>query len=91
MAHPETVPETNVKETGGTARNGDILGYARVSTAAQDAAAKRRGKKARSPQASPRHRFDHPKLIEAGLTPGDAAKQLGLGRTTAYGVAQALY
>ena len=27
-----------VKETGGPARNGDILGYARVSTAAQDAA-----------------------------------------------------
>ena len=28
----------NVKETDGPARNGDILGYARVSTAAQDAA-----------------------------------------------------
>ena len=36
--HPETVLESNVKETDGPARNGDILGYARVSTAAQDAA-----------------------------------------------------
>ena len=53
MAHPETVPETNVKETGGTARNGDILGYARVSTAAQDAAAKRRGKKPGRPRLHP--------------------------------------
>ena len=34
----ETVLESNVKETDGPARNGDILGYARVSTAAQDAA-----------------------------------------------------
>ena len=34
----ETVPETNVKETDGPNHNGDILGYAQVLTAAQDAA-----------------------------------------------------
>lgn len=28
------------------------------------------------------------KLIEAGLTPGQAAKQLGIGRSTAYRIAQ---
>ena len=31
------------------------------------------------------------KLIEAGLTPGEAAKQLGIGRATAYRIAKALY
>ena len=30
--HPETVPETNDFGTGDTARAGDTLGYARVST-----------------------------------------------------------
>ena len=33
----ETVPKMNGKETGHAARKGDILGYARVSTANQDA------------------------------------------------------
>ena len=31
------------------------------------------------------------KLIEAGLTPGEAAKQLGIGRATAYRIARALH
>jgi DNA invertase Pin-like site-specific DNA recombinase len=34
-----SVPEPSVKKTGGAGRKGDILGYARVSTADQDVAA----------------------------------------------------
>ena len=36
--HLKTVPEANVKETGKRTRSGDVLGYARVSTADQDVA-----------------------------------------------------
>ena len=36
--HLKTAPEANVKETARAARNGGILGYARVSTADQDVA-----------------------------------------------------
>ncbi len=200
----ETVLESNVKETDGPARNGDILGYARVSTAAQDAAsqqdrlweagairvfvdvisgrrferpalaelidharpgdrlcvtrldrlgrslkelldtveslkvssihlvsleeridttsaagelvfhvfgaiahferrlisertrdgiaaAKRRGKRPGRPPLHPDTVSAAQKLIEAGLTPGEAAKRLGIGRATAYRIARALY
>ena len=37
-AHEELVPETAVKETRGSTREGDTLGYARFSTVGQDAA-----------------------------------------------------
>ena len=39
MKLPRCVPEASVKKTAETARKGDILGYARVSTAVQDVAA----------------------------------------------------
>ena len=39
MEHHKTVPKADVKETGKTTRSGDVLGYARVSTADQDVAA----------------------------------------------------
>ena len=39
MEHRKTVPKADVKETAKTARSGDVLGYARVSTADQDVAA----------------------------------------------------
>ena len=39
MERRKTVPEADVKETGKTTRSGDVLGYARVSTAEQDVAA----------------------------------------------------
>ena len=38
MEHRKTVPKADVKETGKTTRSGDVLGYARVSTADQDVA-----------------------------------------------------
>ena len=38
MEHRKTVPKADVKETGKTTRSGDVLGYARVSTAEQDVA-----------------------------------------------------
>ena len=38
MSSSGTVPERSVKKTGIMTRNGDILGYARVSTADQDTA-----------------------------------------------------
>ena len=75
MAHPETVPETNVEETDGPAlaelfvhsRNGDHLSITRLGR-------------------PPLHRpsFRSPKTVEAGLTHGEAAKQLGIGGATAY-------
>ena len=37
-AHEELVPETAVKETRGLTREGDTLGYARISKVGQDAA-----------------------------------------------------
>ena len=39
MEHRKTVPKASVKKTAETTRKGDILGYARVSTADQDVAA----------------------------------------------------
>ena len=39
MKPPGSVPKADVKETGRATRKGDILGYARVSTADQDVAA----------------------------------------------------
>ena len=35
--------------------------------------------------------FGHAKLVEAGLTAGQAAKQLGIGRATAYRIAKAAH
>ena len=39
MERLESVPKASVKETAGKSRGGDVLGYARVSTADQDVAA----------------------------------------------------
>ena len=55
------------------------------------AAAKRRGKRPGRPPVHPDTVSAAQKLIEAGLAPGEAGKQLGIGRATAYRIAQALY
>ena len=55
------------------------------------AAAKRRGKRPGRPPLHPDTVSAAQKLIEAGLTPGEAAKRLGIGRATAYRIARALH
>ena len=52
------------------------------------AAARKRGKKPGRPKLDEETVSAAQKLIEAGLSPGQAAKQLGLGRSTAYRIAQ---
>jgi DNA invertase Pin-like site-specific DNA recombinase len=52
------------------------------------AAARKRGKKPGRPSLEKETVSALQKLIGAGLTAGQAAKQLGIGRSTAYRVAQ---
>ena len=52
------------------------------------AAARKRGKKPGRPSLDKEKISALQKLIEAGLTVGQAAKQIGIGRSTAYRAAQ---
>jgi DNA invertase Pin-like site-specific DNA recombinase len=52
------------------------------------AAARKRGRKPGRPKLDAQTVSAALKLIAAGLTPGQAAKQLGIGRSTAYRIAQ---
>ena len=53
------------------------------------AAARKRGRKPGRPPLHQKTVSSARTLIEAGLTPGQAAKQLGIGRATAYRIAKA--
>ena len=53
------------------------------------AAARKRGRKPGRPPLDPETVAAAQKLIEAGMTPGQAAKQLNIGRATAYRIAKA--
>ena len=53
------------------------------------AAARKRGRKPGRPPLDPETVSAAQKLIEAGMTPGQAAKQLNIGRATAYRIAKA--
>ncbi len=53
------------------------------------AAARKRGRKPGRPPLDPETVSAARKLIEAGMTPGQAAKQLNIGRATAYRIAKA--
>ena len=48
------------------------------------AAARRRGSRPGRPPTDPEKAAALRRLVEAGMTPGRAAKQLGIGRSTAY-------
>ncbi len=63
-----------------------------ISERTQDgiAAARKRGKKPGRPKLDSETILAAQKLIEAGLSPGQAAKQLGIGRSTAYKIAQGI-
>ena len=52
------------------------------------AAARKRGKKPGRPKLDNETISATQKLIESGMSPGQAAKQLGIGRSTAYRIAQ---
>ena len=52
------------------------------------AAARKRGRTPGRPPLDPETVSAAQKLIEAGLSPGQAAKQLGIGRATAYRIAK---
>ncbi len=54
------------------------------------AAARKRGKTPGRPRLSTETVSAVQKLVKAGMTPGQAAKQLGIGRSTAYRVAKAV-
>ena len=54
------------------------------------AAARKRGKTPGRPRLSTETVSAVQKLVKAGMTPGQAAKQLGIGRATAYRVAKAV-
>jgi hypothetical protein len=54
------------------------------------AAARKRGKNPGRPKLDTETVSALQKLVKAGMTPGTAAKQLGIGRSTAYRVAKAL-
>ena len=54
------------------------------------AAARRRGRTPGRPPLDPETVSAAQKLIEAGLSPARAAKQLGIGRATAYRLAAAM-
>ena len=54
------------------------------------AAARKRGRKPGRPALDPETVSAAQKLIEAGLSPARAAKQLGIGRATAYRIASAV-
>ena len=54
------------------------------------AAARKRGRTPGRPPLDPETVCAAQKLIEAGLSPGQAAKQLGIGRATAYRIANAM-
>ena len=64
----------------------------RVSERTRDgiAAARKRGRPPGRPPLDPETVSAAQKLIEAGLSPGQAAKQLGIGRATAYRIAKAM-
>jgi len=51
------------------------------------AAARKRGKTPGRPRLSTETVSAVQKLVKAGMTPGQAAKQLGIGRSTAYRIA----
>jgi DNA invertase Pin-like site-specific DNA recombinase len=53
-------------------------------------AARKRGKNPGRPKLDTETVSALQKLVKAGMTPGTAAKQLGIGRSTAYRVAKAL-
>ncbi len=59
-------------------------------TRAGIAAARKRGRTPGRPPLHPDTVSAAPKMIEAGLAPGEAAKQLGIGRATAYRIAKAV-
>ena len=48
------------------------------------AAARRRGSRPGRPPVDPEKAAALRRLVEAGMTPGKAARQLGIGRSTAY-------
>ena len=54
------------------------------------AAARRRGRTPGRPPLDPDTISAAQKLIDAGLSPGQAAKQLGIGRATAYRIAASM-
>ena len=54
------------------------------------AAARKRGRTPGRPPLDPETVSAAQKLIEAGLSPGQAAKQLGIGRATAYRIAKTM-
>ena len=52
------------------------------------AAARRRGSRPGRPPVDPEKAAELRKLVDAGMTPGRAARQLGIGRSTAYRLVQ---